>query len=339
MSKLWQVVLRAGLFVVFAALVPLGVGAQNKAKDPEWKHGMKLRVREAGVRQFDPMTAEYGVEVFADDNSNHLLYIDEKANLALAKSDGKENGAKPPIWQHAMDFKVRKAGEADFTKTTKRYGVEVFRDDNTTSNLIYISDKASIAVVAGSTTPTGADAKEPVWTHGFELQVRKAGEKDFNKDTKKYGVEVFRDDNNGSLVYVSETGSIAVVAGVKTEGKTAPDWRYGFEVSARMAGEGEFSDKTKRYGVEVFQDVNNNNVIYISETGSIAVLPGVKVAATEKVKEPKWKYASDLAVRKASEAAFSKDTKKFGVEFYLDPNDEVMVAISQEGNLAIMPGK
>lgn len=58
-------------------------------------------------------------------------------------------------------------------------------------------------------------AKAPEWLHGMELRVRKAGEPDFNKDTKKYGIEVFRDENNGNLVYISENGSIAVVPAKK----------------------------------------------------------------------------------------------------------------------------
>jgi hypothetical protein len=56
-------------------------------------------------------------------------------------------------------------------------------------------------------------AKAPTWVHGMELRVRKAGEPDFNKDTKKVGIEVFKDENNGNLIYISDTGSIAVVAG------------------------------------------------------------------------------------------------------------------------------
>jgi hypothetical protein len=55
--------------------------------------------------------------------------------------------------------------------------------------------------------------KPPIWLHGLEVKSRKAGEQDFTKDTKKYGIEVFKDDNNGNLIYVSETGSIAVVPG------------------------------------------------------------------------------------------------------------------------------
>ena len=56
-------------------------------------------------------------------------------------------------------------------------------------------------------------AKKPVWLHGLMTRVRKGDEADFTKDTKKVGIEVFKDENNGNLIYVSETGDIAVVPG------------------------------------------------------------------------------------------------------------------------------
>lgn len=55
-------------------------------------------------------------------------------------------------------------------------------------------------------------SKKPYWLHGIDLKVRKAGESEW-KDAKGYGIEVFRDENNGNLVYISETGSISVVPG------------------------------------------------------------------------------------------------------------------------------
>ena len=58
-------------------------------------------------------------------------------------------------------------------------------------------------------------AKAPLWQHGMELMVRKAGEPNFNEHTKKYGIEVFKDENNGNIVYISENGSIAVVPAKK----------------------------------------------------------------------------------------------------------------------------
>lgn len=58
-----------------------------------------------------------------------------------------------------------------------------------------------------------ADVKKPKWHYGLSLMVRKSDEANFGKDTKKIGIEVFRDENNGNLIYVSETGSIAVLPG------------------------------------------------------------------------------------------------------------------------------
>ena len=54
--------------------------------------------------------------------------------------------------------------------------------------------------------------KSPTWRHGFNVMSRKSTEYNFNdKETKKYGIEVYKDEENGNLIYVSETGSIAVV--------------------------------------------------------------------------------------------------------------------------------
>jgi hypothetical protein len=55
--------------------------------------------------------------------------------------------------------------------------------------------------------------KKPMWHYGLSLRVRQAAEADFTKDTKKVGLEVYKDENNGNLIYVSETGSIAVLPG------------------------------------------------------------------------------------------------------------------------------
>ncbi|HEX5272784.1 MAG TPA: hypothetical protein VFW33_19940 [Gemmataceae bacterium] len=53
--------------------------------------------------------------------------------------------------------------------------------------------------------------KKPNWLHGLMLKARKGDEADFGKDTKRYGIEVYKDENNGNLIYISETGDIAVV--------------------------------------------------------------------------------------------------------------------------------
>ena len=43
------------------------------------------------------------------------------------------------------------------------------------------------------------------------LRVRKADQPDFDKSTPKVGVEVFVDENNGNLIYITEAGGISVV--------------------------------------------------------------------------------------------------------------------------------
>jgi hypothetical protein len=57
--------------------------------------------------------------------------------------------------------------------------------------------------------------KVPAWRHGMELRVRKSGEAEFKRETPKFGIEVYQDENNGNLIYLTETGSIAVVPGPK----------------------------------------------------------------------------------------------------------------------------
>lgn len=46
-----------------------------------------------------------------------------------------------------------------------------------------------------------------------------------------------------------------------------------WEIPVRTVGEATISDKTKRIVVELVKDNVNGNFIYISETGSIAVVP------------------------------------------------------------------
>src|SRR4051812_45244297 len=152
-----------------------------------------------------------------------------------------DNKVKAPDWKHGMELRVRKAGEADFTKDTKKYGLEAFRDE-TGGNLIYISEAGGLAVLPGGSRP-GDQPKTPAWKQAMELSVSKAGEAKFTKDTKKFGVEVFKDDNNGALVYVCETGSIAAVPGGNAPPSPmakAPDWKHGMEVKVRKAGETDF---------------------------------------------------------------------------------------------------
>lgn len=62
-----------------------------------------------------------------------------------------------------------------------------------------------------STRVSAQEAKGPQWSHGLMLRARKADEAHWTAETKKIGIEVFVDENNGNLIYITENGAIAVV--------------------------------------------------------------------------------------------------------------------------------
>ncbi len=57
---------------------------------------------------------------------------------------------------------------------------------------------------------SGDKGKKPKWTHAFDLKCREYGQEDWDK-AKSFGIEVFKDENNDNLIYISQSGSIAVV--------------------------------------------------------------------------------------------------------------------------------
>jgi len=235
-------------------------------------------------------------------------------------------GAKPkePTWLHGLEMAVRKAGEETFSKETKKIGVEAFKDENT-GTLIYITENGTLAVLtpAGAlkATPPNEKPKSPQWSHGLVLKARKAGEADFTKDTKKYGLEVFKDENTGSLIYITETGAIhahPTTAVVTADPKTKePEWLYGLEVQVRKAGEENFTKDTKKRGLEAFLDKNNNDLVYITESGSVTALNlAAPPTKPSKIKDAVWLNGLDLKVRKAGEVEWP-NAKKYGSEDFM----------------------
>ena len=190
-------------------------------------------------------------------------------------------------------------------------------------------------------------AKAPTWIHGMELRVRKAGEPDFNAKTQKFGIEVFRDENNGNLIYISETGNISVVPGFQsakapTPDSKAPDWLHGLDLKCRRGGEKDFTKGTKIYGLEVFRDVNNGNLIYLGETGTLAVLRAPRQdlkAPTANALQPRWSHGLDLKVRKTGEKDFTPTTRVWGIEVFNDDNTGVTLYLGEQGALAAVPAK
>src|SRR5207249_913979 len=144
-----------------------------------------------------------------------------------------------------------------------KFGAEVFKDVNA-DNVVYISEKGSLGVLPAGGLAAADKVKDPEWSHGLEVKVRKAGEKEFSDTTKKVSLEVYRDENTKQLVYITDDGHLAVVdardAPKVTEVK-GPTWWHAFEVKVRKADEKEFTKDTRAFGVEVYKDENNNNLL------------------------------------------------------------------------------
>ena len=175
-----------------------------------------------------------------------------------------------PVFSHGLEVRVRKAGETDFTDKTKKIGLEFFLD-GANGNGVYIGDAGDLATVAAKLV--GADAAKvmaPEWSHGMELQARKADEKVFTKDTKKYGVEVVATRTTATTSTCARRGAFDAVCRQDRHRRQdrqdvkAPDWKNGMVLRVRKAGEPDFNDKTQKIGVEIFLDPNNGNIVYIS---------------------------------------------------------------------------
>jgi hypothetical protein len=257
--------------------------------------------------------------------------------LALGSSAGAQ-GQKPKEleWSHAFDLAVRKFGEAEFTKETQKFGVEVFKDDN--NNLaVYVSEKGGLAVCEGfQGVKPPAGTKGPDWLTGLDLPSRKAGQKEFGKETKSYSLEVFRDPNLNNWLFVSELADLAAGPARKTSSTAkAPKWVHSFDLSCRKGGVKEWKDAAK-YGIEVYQDENTGELIYIcGETGGIAILPAGEVKGEGKA--PDWLHGLDLSCRKANEPSFGKETRKYCVEVYRDELTGAVIFLSEAGSLAVTP--
>jgi hypothetical protein len=340
--------------LVIQAVVALGLSItltpraepqdQKKVQQPTWSHAFDLKCRASTQPKFGKDTKTFGFEVFRDDNNGKGLYIIESGDIGavgdLKEFKGPNAKTRAPAWLHGLDLKVRPAGVEDFAKA-KTFGLEVFRDENT-GNWIYISEVGAFSVAQGgrgAKAPTDSP-KAPKYVHGLDLKVRKAGEKSFDKETKVWSIEVFLDENTGDLIYMCENGKLAIVPGSKetvtpTPSPKGPDWLHGLDLKVRKGGTHDFDPMTKSYGLEVFRDENNGNLIYISEAGSLAVVPGkqaLKAPTPEpKLSQPVWTHGLDLKCRRFGQKDFTKDTPLFGVEVFNDNNTGCTIYICETG--------
>ncbi len=129
-------------------------------------------------------------------------------------------GVLPPNHLHGLILRVRRGDEPEFTDQTARHSVEVFEDPNAGRLLVFISQSGDIAVT--SPASYNPNARGVTWKHSLSLRARPSGDKTFDK-ARRYGIEVFQDNRTGCLIYICETGSIAVLpppTGTTTPPKT-----------------------------------------------------------------------------------------------------------------------
>jgi len=247
------------------------LGAVGNDKTSKWVTAHDLKVRKAGEADFSQKTKTWGVEVFRDLGSNKLLYVSEAAGVAFAPVPGNLVNDKGPKWHHGLEPKVRNA-EQDTFENAKRFGLEVFKDENT-GGLVYITETGSLGTAtAPAAAPDPKKIASPKPVYGLTLRVRAADEPEFSEKTKRFGIEVFEDPNANTLFYLTETGSIAVMPNApRMDDKKGVSWKGAMNLRARKGGEKDF-EKAKKYGIEVFEDNRTGNLIFISETGSIAIV-------------------------------------------------------------------
>lgn len=335
---MYRVIQCAAILVVMVGFSIGSAVGQGKPKDLVWTHAFDLACRKLGEAEFSPSTQKFGIEALRDFNTELGLYVTEKGSIALApgfKELTPPVNAKGPLWVTGLDLPARKAGEKEFTKTTKVYCLEIFRDPNT-DDALYITAEGAIAAAPARGKILGGN-KTPQWVHSVDLNVRKGGVKDW-KDAAKVGLEIYRDGNTGNLLYISDSGAIAVVpeAGETKANDKAPAWLHGLDLSVRKANEPTFTKDTRRYGVEVFRDETNGNLIFLCETGSLAVIPGGdKLAApTTEVKEPSWSHGWNVKARKFGEKDFNDRTQVYGGEVFRDDNTGAIITISETGAIS-----
>ena len=328
-------VLSAGLVSTFGGLTGVAV-AEDKSKFAPAKHlyGHDLRVRKGGAKDFDKDTPRVGVEFFHDEPTKSIVAISETGAVSVAKAPVVAFGQdKRCEWKTAHDLHCRKAGEPRFTQDTKKWGVEMFQDRGT-NQLLYVCESGSLALapVPGALVSD----RGPKWHHALEPKVRAPEQRDF-ANAKKFGLEVFKDENTGGLLYITEVGAISATGSAKPapEKVEPPKAHYGLDLRVRGAEEPNFTDKTKRVGVEVFEDPNAGTLFYLSETGSIAAAPfGGKF--TDGASGVTWKSAMALRARKGGETEFEK-AKKYGIEVFEDNRTGNLLFVSETGSLAVLP--
>jgi hypothetical protein len=231
----------AGLIALAAAFTGLAA-AQPASNTAKFLFGHDFQVRPAGVDDVSTKTPRLGVEVFLHEPTKTFLAVSQSGAITVTPAEP-VGADKSRARVAAYDLAVRKPGEPEITQKTKKWGVELYRLPGV-NRLVYASESGAITFAA---VPPGL-GQDKGWkrSHGLDLPVRDAQQERFEK-AKRFGTEVYLDQNTRSLLYVTDTGAVATAAGTALEeGKKVlpPRPLYGLILPVRKAGEREVSDKS-----------------------------------------------------------------------------------------------
>lgn len=251
----------------------------------------------------------------------------------LAAALGGQPSPAQPVWLAAHEVKVRPAGQPDF-KAAGRVGVEFFRDPPAGA-VLAVSDKGQLAAV---TAGDPAGEKKLGWLFALDLKARTPDQEQFDQ-AKAFGVEGYKDQHTGKLVYLTQAGGVALAdppAAALTQ-KPAK-FHHALTLKARAATEDAVSEKTKRVGVEVYQDENTGGLVYVTDAGFIAAAPAPAAGkAADAGKKPALLYGLPLRVRKPDESAYTDATPRIGVEVYRDGATGHLIYVTEAGGIAVVP--
>ena len=316
-------------FCLVGLAVPAAAQPAKPSK-PTWLYAHDLKVRNLDEKNFSEKTPKVGVEFFHDAAGNALIAISEAGDIAVAPF-GSMTDQKKAEWITGLVIRVRDAAVTDL-KEGKQVGMECFKDLGS-GNLLYVTGQKTIAF-ADAPRSMKSD-QDPIYHHALVLPIRPARESDF-ANAKKLGLECYKDGNTGGLIFVSDQGFITTAAAPANapdpNNVKKPRWLAAHALKARKADEGDFTDKTKVYGVEVYADPNSGAMLYVSETGSVAALP---LADSKSNGGVKWSHAFSLKARKGGEKGFDNATK-YGIEVFEDKNNGALIYICENGSIAVL---
>jgi hypothetical protein len=231
---------------------------------------------------------------------------------------------------YRLGLEVDKAG----AKTSRTFPVDVYVEKEA-GRLIYVGDRGKWLAVAEAGNM--GDDKPPKKLYRLVLPVRTWDEEKVGERTRKFNVAVYRDETSGLLVYISETGALAVEAGEAKLGDRArpPTPLYRMRLKVRQPGDGTPQFPILRCNVEVYRDENTGQLLYIAEGGAIAIAPG---GAIEKPKPAVFSHGVALKARGYDEPTFRPETARIEPETYRDENAGNTVYITSTLRLAVARG-